>query len=198
MLRLVTKLAIFPSLSHVMSCSVALRVGRSLSLCSGTMGNIWSIAQASGNDWKSEKLQKYLSANSLSRPFSSSGTCLKLFDIELISRHTLQYIRSISARVLRSTRPCSNRSRASSRICSASCQSSNIVRGLRLSQMSYRSFTSLCEFSLGSYSSGISGSDAVSSTSITSTEWCADSERPLSVMRLGCGMPLRSAASTKV
>ena len=136
MLRLVTKLAIFPSLSHVMSCSVALRVGRSLRRCSGTMGNIWSIAQASGSDWNSEKLQKYLSASSLSRPFSSSGVCFNDLASEFISRHTLQYIRSISARVLRSTKPCSNRSSASSRICSASCQSSNIVRGLRLSQMS--------------------------------------------------------------
>ena len=120
MLRLVTKLAIFPSLSHVMSCSVALRVGLSLSPLQGHDGEDLVDGQASGNDWNSEKLQKYLSANSLSKPFNSSGICFNRLAIELISRHTLQYIRSISARVLRSTMPCSNRSRASSRICSAS------------------------------------------------------------------------------
>lgn len=43
---------------------------------------------------------------------------------------------SISARVLRSTIPWANMSRQSSRICSASCQSSSIDLGLRLSQIS--------------------------------------------------------------
>ena len=141
MCLLVTKFAIFPSLSHVMSCNVALRVGRSPSLCIGTMGKSWSIAQLSGSDWNREKLQKYLSASSLSRPFNSSGTCFRDLVRLLTSWHTLQYIRSISARVLRSTIPCEKSSRASSLICSASCQSSSIVRGFMLSQISYKSFT---------------------------------------------------------
>ena len=162
------------------------------------MGNSWSIAHESGSDWKSEKLQKYLSASSLSRFMSSSGVCLRCFARMFISWHTLQYMLSISARVLRSTSPCVKRSRHSSLICSASCQSSSIDLGLRLSQMSYRSLTSWWLSVSGSYSSGISGSDAVSSTSMTSTEWCAVSDLPLSVMMLGCGKPFLSAASTKV
>ena len=58
------ELAILPSLSHVMSCKVAFRVGRSFSRCIGITGKSWSIAQLSGSDWKREKLQKYLSASS--------------------------------------------------------------------------------------------------------------------------------------
>ena len=181
-----------------MSCSVALRVGRSASRCMGMMGKSWSMAQLSGSDWKMEKLQKYLSASSLSSPRSSSGTCFMPCARVFISWHTLQYMLSISALVLRSTMPCEKSSRASSRICSASCQSSSIVLGLRLSHISYRSFTSWWSDSLASNSSGISGRDAVSSTSMISTEWWAARLRPLSVMMLGCAMLFLLAASTKV
>ena len=62
-----------------MSCSVALRVGRSLSRWMGMIGNTWSMAHESLRLWKSEKLQKYLSASSLSIFISSSGTCFRLF-----------------------------------------------------------------------------------------------------------------------
>ena len=156
------------------------------------------MAQLSGRLWKSEKLQKYLSASSLSSPRSSSGMCFMCFARLLISWHTLQYMASISALVLRSTMPCEKSSKASSRICSASCQSSSILRGFRLSQISYRSFTNWWSSSLASNSSGISGSEAVSSTSMTSTEWCAERERPLSVIRLGCAILFLLAASTNV
>ena len=59
-----TKLVILPSLSQVMSCRVARWVGFSSSLWMGMMGKSWSMAQRSGSDWNSEKLQKYLSASS--------------------------------------------------------------------------------------------------------------------------------------
>ena len=181
-----------------MSCRVALRVGRSSSRCMGKMGNNWSIAQLSGNDWKSEKLQKYLSARSLSIFLSSSGTCFNCFVRVLISLQMLQYMPSISARVFRSTMPWANKSSASSRICSASCQSSKIERGLRLSQISYKSFTNWWSVSVGSNSSDILGNDAVSSTSITNTEWWAANERPLSVIMFGCCILFLFAASTNV
>ena len=80
-----TKFDIFPSLSQVMSCKVALRAGRSLSRWIGMTGKSWSIAQLSGSDWKSEKLQKYLSASSLSMFRSSSGTCFMFLARLLIS-----------------------------------------------------------------------------------------------------------------
>ena len=41
-----------------MSCSVPRRVGGSSSRWIGMIGNSWSIAQWSGSDWNSEKLQK--------------------------------------------------------------------------------------------------------------------------------------------
>ncbi len=44
-----------------MSWMVHVRVGFSSRRDSGTIGKIWSIAQVSGSDWNSEKLQKYLS-----------------------------------------------------------------------------------------------------------------------------------------
>ena len=53
-----TKRSILPSESQVRSASTALRAGRSSSRCSGMIGNNWSIAQLSGSDWKTEKLQK--------------------------------------------------------------------------------------------------------------------------------------------
>ena len=37
------------------------------------IGNTWSIAQRSGNDWNKEKLQKYLSGNIFEIFFNSSG-----------------------------------------------------------------------------------------------------------------------------
>ena len=101
----VTKFAILPSLSQVMSCKVALRVGRSFRRWIGMIGKSWSIAQLSGRLWNREKLQKYLSARILSNPLSSSGTCFMCLARLLISWHTLQYIASISARVFRSTMP---------------------------------------------------------------------------------------------
>jgi len=45
----------------------------------GMIGNTWSMAHESLRLWKSEKLQKYLSASSLSIFISSSGTCFRLF-----------------------------------------------------------------------------------------------------------------------
>jgi len=56
----------------------------------GMMGNIWSMAQESGNDWNSEKLQKYLSASSLLNLRNSSGQCFMPLAMELISRQILQ------------------------------------------------------------------------------------------------------------
>ena len=41
-----------------MSASTALRVGFSFSRWIGMIGNSWSIAQLSGSDWNTEKLQK--------------------------------------------------------------------------------------------------------------------------------------------
>ena len=62
-----TKRSILPSESQVMSCSVPRRVGSSSSRCIGMIGKSWSIAQLSGSDWKSEKLQKYRSTIVASR-----------------------------------------------------------------------------------------------------------------------------------
>ncbi len=50
--------SILPSESHVMSASVARRVGSSLRRWIGQIGNSWSTAHASGTDWNIEKLQK--------------------------------------------------------------------------------------------------------------------------------------------
>ena len=161
------------------------------------MGNNWSIPQQSGRLWKSEKLQKYLSARSLSSPLNSSGICFIPRVSPLISWQTLQYIASISARVFKLIMPCAKRSRLSSRICSASCQSSSMVFGVRLHHISYKSLTNLWSVGFASNSSGITGNDAAPSTSSTRTEWWAARERPLSVMILGWGIPFRLATSVK-
>ena len=52
-----------PSESQVMSCSVPFRIGGSVSRWIGMIGKSWSMAQLSGSDWKSEKLQKYRSTS---------------------------------------------------------------------------------------------------------------------------------------
>ena len=57
-----------------MSPSTACRVGASFSRWIGITGNSCLIAHESGIDWKSEKLQKYVSASVSSRPCRSSGT----------------------------------------------------------------------------------------------------------------------------
>ena len=152
----------------------------------------------SGSDWNNEKLQKYLSARSLSIPRNSSGTCFIDFVSDMTSLHTLQYMDSISALVRRSTIPMAKRLNASSCICSASCQSSSMERWSILHHISYNSLTSWWSPSFASNSSGISGSEVLPRTSITNTLWCADNERPLSVIRLGWGKSFLSAASTKV
>ena len=43
----------------------------------GRIGNTWSMAQASGTDWNTEKLQKYL-ALSFSRSVSSASRCARM------------------------------------------------------------------------------------------------------------------------
>ena len=120
----------------VMAWMVALRSGRSSSRWMGMIGKIWSIAHESGREWKREKLQKYLSARSLSSERNSSGTCFMEWTCAFISRAMAQYMRSISARVRRSSMPCEKRSRASSRICCASCQFSRMLRRLMLHHIS--------------------------------------------------------------
>ena len=50
--------SILPSLSQVMSPSTACRVGRSSSRWIGITGKSCLMAQLSGIDWNSEKLQK--------------------------------------------------------------------------------------------------------------------------------------------
>ena len=52
------KWSILPSESQVMSASTARFAGSSLRRWMGTTGKSWSIAQESGSDWKTEKLQK--------------------------------------------------------------------------------------------------------------------------------------------
>ena len=52
------KWSILPSESQVMSASTARFEGSSFSRWMGTMGKSWSMAQESGSDWKTEKLQK--------------------------------------------------------------------------------------------------------------------------------------------
>ena len=47
-----------PSESQVTSCSVPRRVGSSSRRWIGMIGKSWSIAQLSGSDWNTEKLQK--------------------------------------------------------------------------------------------------------------------------------------------
>ena len=143
------------------------------------------MAHVSGRLLNSEKLQKYLSANSLSSVISSSGICFWVCAKRLTSRVTLQYMLSMSARVRKSTMPWLNRSSDSSLICWASCQSSRRVRGFRLSQISYMSFTSWRASGEGSKFSSIRGREAVSSTCMMSSDWWADSDRPLSVIRFG-------------
>ena len=63
-----------PSESHVMSPSTACCVGRSFSRWIGITGNSCLMAQLSGIDWNSEKLQKYVSESDSSRFCRSSGT----------------------------------------------------------------------------------------------------------------------------
>ena len=84
------KLLILPSESQVMSCIVAVRSGRSSSRLMGMMGNSWSIDHESGSDWKSEKLQKYLSGNSFEILRNSSGACFMSEAISFTSRATDQ------------------------------------------------------------------------------------------------------------
>ena len=166
------KLLSLPSLSHVMSCNVAYRVGRSCRRSMGITGNTWSMAHASGSDWKSEKLQKYLSGNMRLTDRSSSGACFMLRTKPSTSRATDQKSFSTMARVRKSIRPSEKRSKASSRIWSASCQSSSNRAWLILSQISYMSRTSsLSSSHTVSTLSSHSGSEVVSSTSTTSTEW---------------------------
>ena len=50
--------SITPSESQVMSCSVPRRIGSSCSRWIGMIGKSWSMAQLSGSDWNTEKLQK--------------------------------------------------------------------------------------------------------------------------------------------
>ena len=52
------KRSITPSESQVTSWIVPRRDGASPSRWIGMIGKSWSIAQLSGSDWKSEKLQK--------------------------------------------------------------------------------------------------------------------------------------------
>ena len=66
--------SILPSESQVMSPSTPCCVGRTFRLWIGITGNSCLIAQLSGHDWNSEKLQKYVSAIASSRPWRSSGT----------------------------------------------------------------------------------------------------------------------------
>lgn len=54
------------------------------------IGNIWSIAQESGSDWNSEKLQKYLSGIIFEILRSSSGGCFIVEAISTTSRATDQ------------------------------------------------------------------------------------------------------------
>src|SRR5574344_2069846 len=89
------------------------------------MGKIWSIAQLSGKDWKSEKLQKYLSASNLGSCTKSSGARFISLANVLTSRAIDQNRRSTFARDSRSSRPRLKRFKASSRISKASCQISN-------------------------------------------------------------------------
>ncbi|MND07202.1 hypothetical protein D3C83_290300 [compost metagenome] len=57
-LRLSMKESILPSLSQETSARMPRVVGLSLSRWIGMIGKSWSIAQLSGSDWKTEKLQK--------------------------------------------------------------------------------------------------------------------------------------------
>ena len=66
--------SILPSESQVMSPSTAVRVGRSSRRWIGMIGNSCLIAQLSGIDWNTEKLQKYVSERIDSRSSSSSGS----------------------------------------------------------------------------------------------------------------------------
>ena len=74
-----TNRSILPSESHVMSCSVPCRLGSSSSRWIGMIGKSWSIAQLSGSDWKSEKLQKYRSTSAASRSAMMSSNSSRCF-----------------------------------------------------------------------------------------------------------------------
>ena len=110
---------------------VACVFGRSSNRCIGMMGEeVGLAAYVSGRLWNSEKLQKYLSANSLSSDISSSGICFCVCANKVDFTCDAQYMLSMSARVRKSTMPWLNRSSDSSLICWASCQSSR--RGTRV------------------------------------------------------------------
>ena len=160
------------------------------------MGKIWSIAQESGKDWKSEKLQKYLSGNIFAIFFNSSGACFVASAISYTSRATDQKSRSTCARVRKSIRPRLNKFKASSRHCKASCQVSNKRGWLRFSHKSYSSFTSSWASSAKSSFSSKAGRLVLAKASKTNTEWWAVKERPDSVMIFGCGNSFFSQAST--
>ena len=83
--------SILPSESQVMSPSTALRVGRCLSRWIGITGNNCLIAQLSGIDWNSEKLQKYVSERNESSPSNSSGMNSKCFASRLILWQIAKY-----------------------------------------------------------------------------------------------------------
>ncbi len=155
------------------------------------------MAHESGSDWNREKLQKYLSGSILAMPRNSSGGCFILAAISPTSRAMLQNSFSTWARVFRSSTPSEKRSSASSRICSASCHDSYSDGPLSLSQMSYNSLASSCASSGSVSSSSHTGRLVVSSTSNINIEWCAVSERPLSVMILGCLRLFFSHTSTR-
>ena len=117
---------------------------------------------------------------------NSSGACFIPPASSPTSRAMLQKSFSIWARVRRSSKPRLNKSSASSRICRASCQLSNILVWSRRSHILYSSLDNSWAFSLNSSLSRHTGSCVVSSTSNISMEWWAVSERPLSVIMLGC------------
>ena len=84
------------------------------------IGNSWSMAQLSGSDWNSEKLQKYVSESDSSRSSSSSGISSSRRAASRTLVQVDQYSRSASARNSSDSSPSLNICNAWSRAVSAS------------------------------------------------------------------------------
>lgn len=195
------KLVIFPSLSHVISCSgIALRERRTLR--ESLYWHYWEQLVYCPTVWKTLEQREIAEVFvcKVCQDCAIRLACFMFFARLFISWHTLQYIASISARVLSplfSERIVQELLRESVRHHVPVFKHWAWIQIIPtyLIQIFYKLvvFVSWLKLLFPS-----PGRLAVSSTSITSTEWCAASERPLSVIMFGCCILFLSAASTNV
>src|ERR1051325_4420439 len=170
-----------------MSWRVPRRIGSSSSRWTGMMGKIWSMAQLSGSDWKTEKLQKYRSTRVASRWLTISGyPARSLAMSEAIALRVARWYCSMSAMSRRVIASLAKSSWRRSLANTASWKTSST----RSSESDSRfSLSSTSTGGGSSRSAGITGSVSASTsvTLMSSRAWWAVSARPDSEMMWGIG-----------